>query len=74
MKVTYTERIQTKTALSQNMFCPSCGGHEYCISEILDGNEHDKYNWYVYCPQCGYDVTLSPTRKIAIKRWKQIYA
>jgi len=74
MKVTYLERIERRTAFSRKLFCPNCGGHEYEIVEILNGNECDTYNWFVQCPQCGYDIVTSPSREIAIARWKQCHA
>jgi uncharacterized Zn finger protein len=56
------------------MYCPACGGHEYEVVEILEGNENDQYSWFIRCPQCGYDIVTSPMRKIAIARWKQCHA
>lgn len=69
MKVTYIERIERRTAYSRKMYCPSCGGHEY---EIVEQLEPFAYNpWFIRCSQCGAEGTESPTRDIAMARWKQ---
>ena len=70
MKVTYLERIENRTAYSRKMFCPECGGHEYEVIEQLEPFTDNK--WYIRCPQCGYDSYQSPTRAVAIGRWKQL--
>ena len=68
MKVTYLERIENRTAFSRRMFCARCGSHEYEIIEQLEPFT-DKA-WRVQCPQCGYELDPSPTRGLAIYRWK----
>lgn len=69
MKVTYTERIENRTAFSRNMYCSSCGGHDYDIVEQLSPETQSP--WYIRCCQCGAEGPASPVREVAIARWKQ---
>lgn len=69
MKVTYVERIETRTAFSRKMYCPSCGGHEYEIVEQLEPTTD--HPWMIRCAQCGAEGFSSPEKDIAIARWKQ---
>ena len=70
MKVTYTERIERRMAWNRKMFCAQCGGHEYEIVEQLEPESTTP--WYIRCPQCGAEGFESPTKDIAIARWKQL--
>ena len=70
MKVTYLQIIENHTAYDRNKFCPNCGAHEWSVVKQFD-NEGD-IQWFVSCPQCGYDGPDAPSRKIAIARWKQL--
>ena len=69
MKVTFVEKIENRTAFSRKMYCPGCGAHEYEIVEQLEPANFTP--WFVRCPQCGYEGYESPTRDIAVARWKQ---
>ena len=67
MKVTYQEKVQTKTAFSRKMYCP-CGSHKYQIVEDLDLKEPCR--WSVRCPQCGKTTWMHPIKEAAIAAWK----
>lgn len=69
MKVTYMERLEERMAWSRKMYCPNCGGHEYTVIEQLEPKSATP--WTVRCPQCYYETLTSPTRDLAIVRWKQ---
>lgn len=69
MKAVYLERIESRTALSRNMYCPKCGGHGYEIVEQL--KPETSTPWFIRCEQCGHESYESPARDIAIARWKQ---
>lgn len=69
MKVTYVERIERRLAWSGKMYCPACGAHEYEVVEQLEPKKSTP--WFVRCPQCGAEGFESPTRDVAIARWKQ---
>ena len=79
MKVTYLERIERRTAFSRKMYCPSCGSHSYEIvcSNKIEQNKYGQYidtnttEWFVRCQDCGAEGYASPSREIAIARWKQ---
>lgn len=76
MKVTFMEEVESRTAFSRKMYC-RCGSHEYDIvriskvDEIPMGYIDDNVTWIVRCPQCGFEGPVSPTREVAIGRWKQ---
>lgn len=69
MKVTYVEQIEHRTAFSRKMYCGKCGGHEYEIVEQLEPATPTP--WYIRCSQCGAESFESPTKEVAIGRWKQ---
>ena len=69
MKVTYLERIEYKLAWRRDMYCPKCGDHEYAVVEQLEPSTDTP--WTVRCPMCEYETYASPTREVAIARWKQ---
>lgn len=79
MKVTYLERIEEKIAFSRKMYCPSCGSHSYEIvrSNKIEQTKYGQYintdttEWFVRCQDCGTESPASPSREIAIARWKQ---
>ena len=68
MKKTYVERIESRTALSRKMSCPSCGGHGYEVVEQLE--PFTKLRWRIRCEDCGHEGIPSPTREIAFLAWK----
>ena len=70
MKVTYLERIENHMAWSGKMYCSQCGAHEYDVVEILEPKVI--YPWFVRCPQCAHEAYDSPSREVAIARWKQM--
>ena len=69
MKVTFMEELESRTAFSRKMYCPSCGSHMYIIHHQLSPETPDC--WWVECEQCKYETFPSPTREVAIGRWKQ---
>ena len=70
MKVTYLERVERHNAWSRKMYCPFCGAHEYEIVEQLEPKTLSP--WFVRCPQCENSSYESPTRDIAIGRWRSV--
>lgn len=71
MKVTYTEQIESRTALSRKMYCGQCGEHGYEIVEQLAPATSTP--WTVRCPYCGYETPKFNQRKTAIDVWKRLY-
>ena len=67
MKVTYINEVERKLALSRNSRCPCGCMHYLIINQIQPRVFRD---WYVLCPRCGRESLESPTRRIALKRWK----
>ena len=70
MKVTFIEELEHRTALNRNMYCGKCGSHSYCIHHQL---QPDPQEWWIECEDCGFESYPSPTRVIAIGRWKQAH-
>lgn len=68
MKVTYIERIESRTAFNRNNYCPSCGGHGYEIVEQL--KPLTRYPWRIRCEQCGCESYPALTREIAFIEWQ----
>lgn len=68
MKVTYLEELENHMAWSGQMYCPSCGAHEYTIVEQLEPETETR--WTIRCPQCGYECEPAPARDIAFAEWK----
>lgn len=69
MKVTFVDELETRTAYSHKMYCSNCGNRYYYIIHQLEPEEIDC--WWIKCIHCGYTSPQSPTRDIAIARWKQ---
>ena len=69
MKVTYIEELEYKTALDRNKYCPNCGSHMYIIHHQLKPETSSA--WWLECESCGFESFASPSRDIAITRWKQ---
>jgi len=69
MKLICFEEIENKTTILSKLFCPCCGNHSYIIHhQIQPEIEND---WWVECESCGHESYPSPTREVAIARWKQ---
>ena len=68
MKVTYLEELENHMAWNAQMYCPSCGAHEYTIVEQLEPETATR--WTIRCPQCGYECEPAPARDIAFAEWK----
>ena len=69
LKVTYLEELEAKKAFTHKMFCPKCKGQFYTIHHQL--RPETALTWWLECNDCGYTSFESPTREIAIARWKQ---
>ena len=69
MKVTFMEEIEVRKAWFKSMNCPECGEIKYNVHHQLKPEEIDC--WWVACPTCCFEGPPSPTREIAIARWKQ---
>jgi len=67
MKVTYADRIQTKTAYNRKKYC-ICGEHEYTIVEQLF--PFTPFPWFIRCPYCGHESYRWATKQGAIADWK----
>ena len=70
MKITFVEQIERHNAWRAKNYCALCGAHEYEIVEQIAPVESN--NWYVRCPQCGYEGPHSPFKDIALLRWQQM--
>lgn len=70
MKVTYIERLESRTAFSRDMFCPKCGSHGYVVVEQLQ--PENPTPWWVRCEECDFEGNMAPTRHIAIEAWRRI--
>lgn len=68
MKVTYVESIECHRAWRKKMVCPVCNSYIYELVEQLE----PKHEWYVRCPYCDAEGLPSPTKEVAIARWKQL--
>lgn len=64
------ERIENRMAWTANMYCSKCGAHEYDIVEQLEPVVEE--NWYLKCPQCGFEGPTAPERALAIVGWKNL--
>lgn len=69
MKITFVEEIEARRAWRDCMGCMQCGELKYDIHHQLKPEEPD--NWWIQCPNCGHESFHSPSREIAILRWKQ---
>ena len=70
MKVVYIQEIENHTAYDRKKFCPKCGAHEWSV--VKETDPENNVQWFVKCPQCGMRGPESPSREIAIARWKQL--
>ena len=68
MKITYLEEIESRTAFSRKMYCSCCGSHMYKVVHQIQPYPDQ---WWVSCEECGKEGPMSPTREVAIERWKQ---
>ena len=69
MKVTFMEEIEARHAWFANMYCPQCNEGRYKIHHQLKPEVSNA--WWLECENCGFESYPSPTREIAIARWKQ---
>ena len=69
MKVISIEEIEVHKAWRQCMGCAQCNELKYSIHHQTEPEEPD--NWWVQCPNCGHEGPHSPSREIAIARWRQ---
>ena len=69
MKVTFIEEIEAHKAWLGNMYCPQCDEGTYKIHHQLE--PMTRAGWWLECPNCGFESYPSPSREIAIARWKQ---
>lgn len=70
MKVTFLEELESRVAFGRKMFCPNCGAHGYIIHHQLEPETSNA--WWIECEECGAEGFPSPSREIAIARWKQL--
>lgn len=70
MKVTYFEEVENHTALDSKKFCYNCGSHIYNIHHQLMPEVEN--SWWVECDECHAEGPASPSKEIAIARWKQL--
>ena len=68
MKVTFIEEIEARKAWSYKMTCPQCDEFKYKIHHQLE--PQTSRGWWLECCNCGFESYPSPTRDIAIARWK----
>ena len=66
MKITYVERITTKTAWNRNKMC-TCGEREYQIVEQLEPETHSP--WSIRCPFCGRETPQYSIKEGAMAVW-----
>lgn len=71
MKVTMMEEIEARKAWHAKMFCPQCDSFHYRIHHQLEPETSSA--WWIECGECGYESYPSPSREIAILRWKQAH-
>lgn len=71
MKVTFVEEIEAHHAWLVNMYCPICNEGTYKIHHQLQPETSSA--WWVECPNCGFESYPSPSREIAISRWKNTH-
>ena len=69
MKVTFMEEIEARKAWFGNMYCPQCNEGIYRIHHQLKPETSSA--WWIECSNCGFESYPSPSREIAIARWKQ---
>lgn len=69
MKVTFIEEIESRHAWFANMYCPQCNEGIYNIHHQTKPESPNP--WWVECPNCGFESYPSPSREVAIARWKQ---
>ena len=67
MKVTFTEELESKTAIDRKKYCAKCGSRRYCIHHRL---QPEPTSWWVECEECGFEGYEGPTRDIALARWR----
>ena len=72
MKVTFIEEIEARRAWRANMYCPQCDEGTYKIHHQL--KPESSHAWWLECCNCGFESYPSPSREIAIARWKQARA
>ena len=70
MKITFVEEIEARKAWRECMACPQCNELKYDIHHQLQP-DNPASGWWLACPNCGFESPASPTREIAIARWKQ---
>ena len=71
MRITFMEEVESRCAFSRKMYCPACGSHCYKIHHQLQPKTSDA--WWIECEDCGALGLESPSRAIAIERWKHAY-
>lgn len=69
MRAEYVEQVESLWAWSKKMRCPKCFNEKFEVVEQLEPKTD--LPWYVRCPDCGFEGYESPTRDLAIIRWKQ---
>ena len=69
MKVTMMEEIEARKAWFDSMYCSECGEGRYKIHHQLQPEIPNC--WWIECENCGHESFPSPSRDIAIARWKQ---
>ena len=69
MKVIFMEEIEARKAWFGNMYCPQCNEGIYRIHHQLKPETSSA--WWIECSNCGFESYPSPSREIAIARWKQ---
>ena len=69
MKITFIEEIEARKAWHESMACPQCAELKYNIHHQLKPETPN--TWWIECLNCGFEVAPSPSRKIAILRWKK---
>ena len=69
MKITFEEEIESRKAWFDSMYCSKCDEGIYSIHHQLLPKTGDC--WWVECENCGHTCATSPSRAIAIARWKQ---
>lgn len=69
MKITFMEEIEAHKAWFNSMICAQCNGENYRIHHQLQPEISNA--WWLECTNCGHESSPSPSKEIAIARWKQ---
>lgn len=71
MKITMMEELESAKAHRHKWCCVNCGSPFYTIHHSYLPNDKEHGDWWVSCDDCGYEGYESPSRDIALARWRQ---